>query len=120
MANHVVLYLVLILDAHLLLVAAARQDVSLAFSLLQNERFLRERDACCPATLMTDRVGGALVEFVVITQLLHIFLVHRWLEPVELLIGDGLIALIIRRCHCDEVILALFIKSLSLAHLWLR
>ena len=86
MAYHVVLYLVLILDAHLLLIAATRKDIGFTLSLFLNERFLREGDACCPATLVSDRVGRALVELVVIAELFHILLVHRWPEPVELLI----------------------------------
>lgn len=86
LANHVILYLVLIVDAHLFLVTTSRLNISSLLPLFSNERFLGIGNACSPATLIANAVSGALVELVMIAELLHIFLVHRRFGCVKVLI----------------------------------
>ena len=77
MTNHIILHFILIFDAHLLLVASARENIiRLTLSLLGDEGFLGKCDACGSTTLISYRVSCTLVEFVMIAELVHVLLVH--------------------------------------------
>lgn len=77
LTDHIVLYLVLIMDAQLVLVAAAWLNVCSLLPRLGHERLLSECDTFIIATLIADGVSGAFVELVVIAELLNVLRVHR-------------------------------------------
>ena len=67
-ANFMRLVAVWIFDAKLLLVASSGQNITVFESLLCNETFLSQGHRSDSVLGISDRVGGTLVEFVVIFE----------------------------------------------------
>ena len=85
MANCEVGNLVLILDAKLLLVASSWQSVANVVALFVNVGLLCQTETLCTILFVSNRVCGALVELVMILELLSIFLtVHGRASLVEI------------------------------------
>lgn len=115
--------IVLILNTHLLLIAAAWQDIRQCsiISLLSNERFLGESHRNCPlaSRLISDRVGRALVKLVMVSEMLNICSfahLHRSVSHLTRMCvcncGEALAV------HAEKIVLTLFIESLGWA--WFR
>lgn len=85
MANCEVGNLVLILNAKLLLVAPSWQGVADVVALFVNVGLLCQTETLCTILFVSNRVCGALVELVMILELLGIFLtVHGRASLVEI------------------------------------